>query len=77
MEAVKNCFALHFNNAIYPGSLKIDSGPVTALSNRFTIKIEGRSAHCLEPESGIDANFIGCSLVSQLYGLTGMMVSPL
>lgn len=35
MEAVKNCYALHFHNAINPGWIKLDPGPVTALSNRF------------------------------------------
>ena len=36
-EAVKNCYALHFHNAIYPGWIKLDPGPITALSNRFQI----------------------------------------
>ena len=77
MEAVKNCYALHFHNAIYPGWVKIDPGPVTTLSNRFTIQIEGRSAHCMTPQAGIDANFIGCALVSSLYTLTGTAVPPM
>ena len=37
MEAVNKCFALHFHNAINPGEVKLEPGPVTALSNRFKI----------------------------------------
>lgn len=29
------------------------------------------------PENGIDANFIGCNLVTQLYTLKQMKLSPL
>lgn len=59
------------------GQLKIPKGPVTALSNRFTISIKGKSAHCMAPHVGIDANYIGCSLVTQLYSLLQMMVPTL
>ena len=77
LDRVDHCYALHLNNIIYPGTIKLDSGPVTAISNRFVINIKGKSSHCMIPNAGIDANFIGCSLVGQLYGLTGMMVPPL
>lgn len=76
-ETVNHCYALHFNNAALPGCLKLDPGPVTALSSRFTISIQGRAAHCLAPHAGIDANFLGCSLVGQLYAMAGMTVPPL
>lgn len=76
-EAVQHCFALHFNNSLPSGWATVDSGPVTALSNRFTLTIGGKSAHCLAPHAGIDANFIGCSLVAQIYSFTGMSIPPL
>lgn len=76
-EAVQHCFALHFNNSLPCGWVTVDPGPVTALSNRFTITIEGKSSHCLAPNAGVDANFIGCSLVSQIYSLAGMSIPPL
>ena len=50
---------------------------MTALSNRFTITIQGRSAHCLAPQAGIDANYIGCTLVSQLYALSAQTIAPM
>ena len=77
LEAVKNCYALHFHNAIRPGWIKLDPGPVTSLSNRFCIEIEGKAAHCLAPQAGIDANYIGCSLVSSLYSLIGTTIDPM
>jgi len=76
-EPVNCCFAIHFHNAIKPGQIKIEAGPVTALSNRFTITIQGRSAHCLAPQAGIDANYIGCTLVSQLYALSAQTIAPM
>jgi amidohydrolase len=77
MEAVNHCYALHFHNAIRPGQVKIDSGPVTALSNRFAIAIKGRPAHCLAPHGGVDANYLGCTLVSQLYALSAQTIAPM
>jgi metal-dependent amidase/aminoacylase/carboxypeptidase family protein len=76
-EAVKSCYALHFHNALFPGWVKCDPGPVTALSNRFSITLKGKATHCLAPHAGIDANYLGCTLVSQLYALVGMTVSPM
>jgi metal-dependent amidase/aminoacylase/carboxypeptidase family protein len=31
----------------------------------------------MSPNAGIDANFIGCTLVTQLYSLIGMKIPPL
>lgn len=62
---------------MYPGMIALGKGPVTALSSRFTIEIEGKSTHCMAPQGGIDANFIGCQLVGQLYSLIGLKVPPL
>lgn len=59
------------------GQIQIPIGPVTALSNRFSISIKGKSAHCMAPQVGIDANYIGCSLVTYLYSLLPMTVPPL
>lgn len=33
--------------------------------------------HCMSPNFGIDANFIGCTLVTQLYSLIGLKIAPL
>lgn len=41
------------------------------------IKIAGKSAHLMLPYVGVDANFIGCTLVTQMYSLIGMKVPPL
>lgn len=42
----------------------VPSGYVTANSNRFTIEVIGKGVHCLMPEAGIDANYIGCQIVN-------------
>jgi metal-dependent amidase/aminoacylase/carboxypeptidase family protein len=77
LEGVHNCYALHFMNAAYPGVIALAKGAVTAMTSSLTIIIEGKSSHCMCPNAGVDANFIGCTLVTQLYSLIGMKIPPL
>lgn len=77
LNSVDNCYALHFMNSAPPGVIYLASGPVTAISIRVNIVIEGVSVHCMSPNFGIDANFIGCTLVTQLYSLIGLKIAPL
>ena len=77
LESIQECYAIHFYNGMYPGTVALGKGPVTAHSSRFFIEIEGKSTHCMAPQGGIDANFIGCQLVGQLYSLIGLKVPPL
>lgn len=77
LNGVDNCFAIHFMNSAPPGEIYLSKGPVTAISVRVHIVIEGVSVHCMSPNFGIDANFIGCTLVTQLYSLIGLNIAPL
>ncbi|XP_031472909.1 uncharacterized protein LOC116245569 [Nymphaea colorata] len=77
LDHVDECYAIHFMNAAYPGTIALGKGAVTALTSSLAISIEGKSAHCMMPNVGVDANFIGCTLVTQLYSLIGMKVPPL
>lgn len=77
LDGIENCYAIHSDNTLKVGLIKLGKGPVSALSNRFTITIRGKSAHCMAPHVGIDANYIGCSLVGQLYSLLPMTVPTL
>jgi len=77
LEKIDHCYALHTNNSLSVGKIKITNGPVTALSNRVTISIKGKSVHPMIPHSGVDANYIGCTLVSQLYSLISLSVPAL
>jgi metal-dependent amidase/aminoacylase/carboxypeptidase family protein len=67
---------MHFGNHNYPGKIYLSKGPVTALSRRIRIKIKGKNCHCMTPYNGIDANYIGCLIVPQLYSLISMNLPP-
>jgi len=77
LNGIDHCFALHLGNHVNVGKLLIGKGGVTSTTSRFTIQIEGKSAHSFCPNAGIDANYIGCQLVTQLYALTHMKIPPL
>ena len=77
LDNIDHCYAIHADNSMKAGQIKLAKGPVSALSNRFSIKIKGKSAHCMLPHVGVDANYIGCTLVSQLYSISSMTVPTL
>jgi metal-dependent amidase/aminoacylase/carboxypeptidase family protein len=77
LEGIKECYAIHFYNGMYPGTIALGKGTITAHSSRLLIDIEGKSTHCMGPHVGIDANYIGCVLVGQLYSLISLKVPPL
>lgn len=77
LDGVDECYAIHFSNGALPGKIFLGKGPITSLSSKLTIKIEGYSAHPMMPYAGVDANFIGCTLVTQIYSLISMKVPPL
>ena len=52
-------------------------GEVTALTCKFEAEIKGVASHSMIPHAAIDANFIGCSIVSQLYTLVSRNINPL
>ena len=67
---------MHFANHNYPGKVYLSKGAITACSTRIKIEIKGRASHCMTPNNGIDANYIGCLIVTQLYSLLGMNLAP-
>lgn len=77
LEGVDHCYAQHLSNYKKVGCLALSKGPISALTSIFTIDITGISAHSMSPHAGIDANFIGCHLVTQLYSLTHLKIPPL
>lgn len=74
LDNIDQCFALHLANNAFVGSISIDTGAITALSCRFKVQINGVSAHTMIPYVGVDANFIGCLVVTQMYNLVSMNV---
>lgn len=76
---VDKCFGIHLsNNNEFPyiGCLKTE-GCSTANSDRFFIDIEGVGSHAMNPQCGIDAIYIGTSLVNSLYSIKSRNTDPM
>lgn len=61
----------------YPtGTIALKSGAMTASSDRFFIRVGGKSSHGSEPQSGVDAVMIGAQVISALQSIVSRSVDP-
>jgi metal-dependent amidase/aminoacylase/carboxypeptidase family protein len=77
LKNVDHCFAIHSANNNPAGYVSIGMGNISANSSRFEIKIKGKGCHVMLAEHAVDANLIGCNLVTQIYNLKSLKLSPL
>lgn len=70
-------FAQHVTPKYPTGSIALNEGTMTASSDRFFIRIHGKSSHGSAPESGIDAVAIGAQVITALQTIVSRSVSPL
>lgn len=77
LSGIKHSFALHLANHRTVGEVTIGVGNIMPISGRFKVTIKGKGSHVMCPQSAVDANLIGCSIVSQLYTLRTLKLSPL
>ena len=73
LEGVQHCFAIHAAGHLLKGRLGISKTYATANSTRFQVSIRAKSCHVMTPEAGIDANRIGCQLISHLYTINSQI----
>lgn len=67
---------LHVLPSIPAGSVAIGEGPVMAASDRFKVRLVGRSSHGAQPHLGIDAVYAAALAVLELHGLVGRVRDP-
>ena len=61
----------------YPvGTIALAKGTMTASSDRFFIRIGGKTSHGSEPHSGVDAVTIGAQVISALQTIVARTVDP-
>ena len=61
----------------YPtGTIALRTGAMTSSSDRFYIRINGKSSHGSEPDGGIDAVVIGGHVITALQAIVSRTVSP-
>lgn len=73
-EDIDAAMAMHVMNEIPKGTVNIDDGPRMASSDRFVIKIHGKSAHGSAPDQGKDA--VVAAVVMGLQTLSSRVNDP-
>ena len=73
---VSAIFGMHIWATLESGTVNIDDGPRMASSDRFVIKIHGRSAHGSAPDQGKDAIVAAAAVVMGLQTLSSRVNDP-
>ena len=60
-------FAVHMWPFSPAGSISSRPGPMMPRSSEISIKVTGKAAHATAPENGVDALFIACRYIQEVY----------
>ena len=77
IDDVDEIFGLHVFGDIECGKISIEEGPRMAASNKFTIKIIGKSGHAGKPHQCIDATVACAAIVMNLQSIVSREIDPL
>lgn len=69
-------FAFHLWPFLEAGKLTSKPGAMMPRSSEITVEITGKSAHATSPESGIDALYIGCHYIEEIYRKQKALLPP-
>lgn len=64
---VDRIFAIHMWPHSEAGSVLSRSGPMMPRSSQISVEITGKTTHATDPENGIDALYIACRWVQEVY----------
>lgn len=64
---VDRVFGVHMWPFAPAGSISSKPGPMMPRSSEISIKVLGRAAHATAPENGVDALFIACRYIQEVY----------
>lgn len=73
---VDYALALHVMPQLYVGEIGLCSGPCTAKSDRFFLKVTGKSGHASAPHQGIDALVAAADVVSSMQTIVSRRIDP-
>jgi hippurate hydrolase len=76
LEDVSSVFALHLWPLLPHGTVAAKAGPMMAASDRFVLKVRGRSGHAAMPHLTADAAVISAHVVVALQTLVAREVNP-
>jgi len=69
-------FTCHLDPHFLSGQAWVQSGPVTAFTERFIIEIEGQGGHSARPQETIDAILVASQLVMSLQTIVSRQIDP-
>lgn len=75
-EGVDAIFGMHIWSAVPAGKVNFESGERMACSDRFTIKIHGKSSHGSAPHEGKDAIIAGAAAIQALQTIPSRINNP-
>lgn len=73
---VDYALALHVWPQLYVGEIGLCSGPCSAKSDRFFLKVTGKSGHAAAPHQGIDALVAAADIISSMQTIVSRRVDP-
>lgn len=76
LEGVDAIFGMHIWSAVPSGKVNFESGERMACSDRFTIKIHGKSSHGSAPHEGKDAIIAGAAAIQALQTIPSRINNP-
>ena len=76
LEGVDAIFGMHIWSAVPAGKVNFESGERMACSDRFTIKIHGKSSHGSAPHEGKDAIIAGAAAIQALQTIPSRINTP-
>ena len=76
LEGVDAIFGMHIWSAVPGGKVNFESGERMACSDRFTIKIHGKSSHGSAPHEGKDAIIAGAAAIQALQTIPSRINNP-
>ncbi|MDH3747870.1 MAG: M20 family metallopeptidase [Gammaproteobacteria bacterium] len=77
LDDVAAIFAGHVTHEYETGKIMIRDGPVTAQSDRFTVRVRGKGGHGARPHEAVDAVVISGFLIAALQTLVSREINPL
>ena len=77
LDNVEEIFGLHVFGDMECGKISIEEGPRMAASNKFSIKINGKSGHAGKPHQCIDATVICAAIVMNLQSIVSREMDPI
>lgn len=76
MDDIDLIFGLHIAPSVPVGMVGIREGALTAASDTFKLKIQGKGSHGSTPDLSIDPILVGVELVNNLNNIVSRNISP-